>query len=394
VDDSPQFCRAYLPADYTPARRWPLVVNLHGYNPPNPPYVRWWSVDQRHVAAADQYGFIEIDPHGRGNTSYLGIGDIDVLRCIETAKGQFAVDENRVYLTGYSMGGGGTWHVGTRHPELFGGIAPIYGGWDYHVRRSEEELAALTPRQRFIEERRSSFAQADALLTTPLFVNHGDADVLVDVSHSRYAVRMLQRWGYDVQYWEHPGLGHGALGCEDALFRWFLDHPRDRHAARVRVRSGWLKSAAAHWVRVQQQADPYAFILADAEMVGPNTVRLDTENALEVTLSPGGPLVAEVMDWRGFLGQEEDQEVLRRLRRHGRTGRPLGSPEFVTDVERRLARILAPHRPGPRPHGQESVCHRNSDNIGSAFEPNCNPLVAGFIRICILPGRKEVYKKR
>jgi putative transposase len=83
-------------------------------------------------------------------------------------------------------------------------------------------------------------------------------------------------------------------------------------------------------------------------------------------LASGGPLVAEVKDWRRFLGQEEDEEDLRRLRRHGRTGWPLGSHEFVTDMERLLARILALRKPGPRAPGEQrlGVCHRNPTQGG------------------------------
>ena len=66
----------------------------------------------------------------------------------------------------------------------------------------------------------------------------------------------------------------------------------------------------------------------------------------------GGPLVSEVSDWRGFLAGEEAGDVLHRIRRHAHTGRPLGGPDFVADIERRLGRILAPCKPGPRPHAQ------------------------------------------
>ena len=48
------------------------------------------------------------------------------------ARKLFSVDDNRVYLTGESMGGWGTWNVATRHPELFAAIAPVFGGVDYH----------------------------------------------------------------------------------------------------------------------------------------------------------------------------------------------------------------------------------------------------------------------
>jgi hypothetical protein len=119
IDHTPQFCRAYLPLQYTPNKKYPLVVMLHGYNGENPVYVKWWSIDQRHYSVVDKYPVIYIEPHGRGNTSYNGIGDRDILRCIELAKQTFNVDEERVYLKGESMGGGGTWNVGTRHPELF-----------------------------------------------------------------------------------------------------------------------------------------------------------------------------------------------------------------------------------------------------------------------------------
>jgi len=294
VDDSPQYARAYLPPDYdaeAAGKTWPMVVILHGYNPPNPEYVRWWGVTNRHNRIAERHHVIVLEPHGRGNTSYNGIGDADVLRAIGLAKETFRVDEDRVYLTGYSMGGGGTWHVGSRHPELFAAIAPIYGGWDYHQRMEEDELARLTPRRKYEMESWSSFAQAESLLTTPVFVNHGDADALVDVGFSRYAVRMLQRWGYRVRYWEHPGGGHGRLGCEDELLRWLLRHRRNRSPRRVRIRSARLESAAAHWVSVTQREDPYAFIHADVRVVDRHAIRLETANALEVRLSPGPALV-------------------------------------------------------------------------------------------------------
>jgi predicted esterase len=291
TDGTPQFCRAYLPLEYDAKKKWPLVLRLHGYNPANPQYIHWWAVDNRHYDFPDKYPVIYLEPHGRGNTGYQGIGEQDVLRCIAMAKEHFNVDEDRIYLYGDSMGGGGTWYVGTRHPELFAAIAPVYGGWDYHVDRPEEELARLTDRKRFEFERNSSFAQAEALLTTPVFVLHGDVDKAVDVKHSRYAVQVLQRWGYDIRYREFPYFGHEGLEIMDAVFPWFLSHKRNAHPKTVRVRAANLESAAAHWLRVTQRDDPYAFIEAEAEALINNTIRLFSENALEVELSPTSPLI-------------------------------------------------------------------------------------------------------
>jgi len=294
VDDSPQFARAYLPDAYDGGERWPLVVRLHGYNAPNPEYAGWWGVRGRHNGLANQHGVIWLEPHGRGNTGYAGIGDLDVLTAVRVAKETFAVDDDRVYLTGTSMGGGGTWYVGTRHPEVFAAIAPVYGGWDYHVWMEREEFSNLTPLGRFANEASSSFAQAEALLTTPVFINHGDQDAVVEVEFSRYVARMLQRWGYDVRYWEHPGLGHkNAVGANSAITSWFLEHRRISHPRRVRVRSADLESAAAHWVRVEQREDPLAFVHVDAQVLDDRTIRLDTENVLQIALSPGASLVSQ-----------------------------------------------------------------------------------------------------
>jgi len=290
VDGSPQFARAFLPAEYDDQKPWPMIVNLHGYNPSNPPYIHWGG-NARHERSDVWRGAIVVYPHGRGNTGYSGIGEADVLRAIREAKAAFNVDEDHVALVGYSMGGGGTWHVGTRHPELFAAIAPVFGGWDYHVGSDEDKLAKLTPLQRYRRQASSSFAQAEALLTTPVFVNHGAADTLVEVDHSRYAVKLLQRWGYEVRYWEHPGKGHGRLGCEAELMRWFAAHPRRRDPDHVRIRAAALKSAKAHWVRVEQRADPNAFMHVEARVVDRTTIRLDTANVLQVRLTPPASLV-------------------------------------------------------------------------------------------------------
>ncbi len=66
-------------------------------------------------------------------------------------------------------------------------------------------------------------------------------------------------------------------------------------------------------------------------------------------VKPGGPLAAEVNDWRRFLAAEEDAEDVERLRRRLRTGRPLGDSRFVRRLERRLGRRLLPGAPGRPP---------------------------------------------
>ena len=307
IDGSPQFCRAYLPGGYDRKKKWPLVIHIHGYNPANPDYVRWWSVDQRHNVADVEYGagegVIYMEPHGRGNNNYLGLGDQDVVRAIRLAKERFSVDEERVYLVGDSMGGWGTWNVATRHPDLFAAIAPIYGGSDYHSQYSEEALAKLTPLDRFLAEKHeSSWAMAEGLLHLPILVHHGDVDRSVNVDFSRYGVRLLERWGYNVRYVELPGYGHEELSVMTNVIDWFLQHRRVANPPRVRLRSAELENASAYWVRVEQAASPKEFMVVDAEITGPNTIRVDSQNVLALSLAPVIDASRPVrMVWNGEL---------------------------------------------------------------------------------------------
>jgi pimeloyl-ACP methyl ester carboxylesterase len=295
VDGSAQFCRAYLPAGYDPSKEWPMVIYLHGYHAPNPEYFRWWQVDKRHPDIAAEFtngeGVIYLEPHGRGNANYLRIGERDVLKTIELATKTFSVDKDRIYLTGESMGGWGTWNIASRHPEVFAAIAPICGGVDYHSQLSQSELVKLSPLDRFIQERSSSIAMAESLLDLPIWVWHGAMDAVVPVDWSRYLVRTLQRWGYNVRYSEVPGRGHESLNQLEDVIEWFLRNRRKPAPNQVRIRSAELRNASAYWVRVEQQENPLDFMLVDAEVVGINRIRLDSSNVLQMTLSPPRELI-------------------------------------------------------------------------------------------------------
>jgi len=286
VDDSPQFCRVYLPPNYQPYRKYPLVISLHGRVDEFPSYIHWWGVDQRHDGIADGYQAIVAYPHARGNSWFRGMGDKDVMHCLELLKQRFPIDENRVYLMGYSMGGAGTWYVGTRHPEQFAAIAPFFGGYDFRFQLTDAALNALTVKEQYRRERLSYIAQAESLRTTPVLASHGDADTTVPIDYSRYTLRMMQRWGYDVRYWEKPGKGHEDLGNNTEVLDWLFAHKRVANPTHVSLRSADLRYAQAHWVRIEQRKDPYAFMQAEAEVIAPNYIRLNTDNVLQITLAP------------------------------------------------------------------------------------------------------------
>ena len=105
MDDSPQFAYVFLPLNYDPGKTYPMVVYLHGHNSRNPPYAAS-DAGVRHKGMAERYDLIRLEPHGRGNSSYRGIGEADVMRAVALARKTFNVDDERIYLLGASMGGG------------------------------------------------------------------------------------------------------------------------------------------------------------------------------------------------------------------------------------------------------------------------------------------------
>lgn len=155
----------YLPEGYEQQRqtKWPLVVFLHGIGERGTDVaaVKRQGLP-RLLAAGKQFPFLVVSPQCPPDQWW----DITALdEFVERVTKKYRVDPDRVYLTGLSMGGFGTWALAMRHPQRFAAIAPICGGgearhayvlrdvpvWAFHgakdevvpLRQSEEMIAAL-----------------------------------------------------------------------------------------------------------------------------------------------------------------------------------------------------------------------------------------------------------
>lgn len=107
-----------------------------------------------------------------------------VLDLIEALGNEHRIDKDRIYLTGVSMGGYGTWDLISRRPELFAAAIPISGGGDP--------------------------AQAEKLAKLPIWIFHGDADPLVSIDRPRDMIAALKKAGGTPRYTEYKGVGHDA----------------------------------------------------------------------------------------------------------------------------------------------------------------------------------------
>jgi predicted peptidase len=194
----------YLPDDYgqDSQRRWPLILFLHG-------------AGQRgdDVEKVAQLGLPDLLntrlklpalvvspqlPSGAYWNDY--VNDLEAL--LDQMMAKYAIDPKRVYVTGFSMGGYGTWALGLNSPDRFAALAPVAGGWD------------------------ASAANLCALKAVPVWVLHGANDEMVVPSASEEMVKALQACGGNVRFTLLPKTTHAAAATvaylQPGFFDWLL----------------------------------------------------------------------------------------------------------------------------------------------------------------------------
>ena len=191
----------YLPEGYDASsdKKWPLILFLHGAGESGDDLSRVKKHGPAKVVANKELPFIIVSPQspGRGwNPDTLDALLADVIAANK-------VDSDRVYLTGLSMGGYGTWALAAAHPERFAAIAPICGGGD--------------PRS------------ANRLKDLPIWVFHGAKDPTVPIAQSETMVKALKEAGADPKFTVYPEAGHDSWTVtydNPEFYEWLLKHKR------------------------------------------------------------------------------------------------------------------------------------------------------------------------
>jgi predicted peptidase len=127
-----------------------------------------------------------------------------VLALLDHLQTEFKIDHARIYVTGQSMGGFGTWAIITQAPERFAAAVPICGGGDPH--------------------------QAAAAKSLPIWAFHGSGDTVVPVEETRRMINALVEFGGHPSYWEYKGATHADTAerayCEPKLIEWMFAQRR------------------------------------------------------------------------------------------------------------------------------------------------------------------------
>jgi len=126
-----------------------------------------------------------------------------LMTLIDEVEEKYPVDSDRIYLTGLSMGGYGTWDLASKHAERFAAIAPICGGGDVNL--------------------------ACNLKNMPTWAFHGAKDMVVTLDKSQDMVDAINECGGDAKLTIYPDAGHDSWTesyDNPRLYDWFLEHSK------------------------------------------------------------------------------------------------------------------------------------------------------------------------
>ena len=190
----------YLPKDYEPAKEYPLVLFLHGAGERvQDPHQAMFHGYMKYVREqGKEYPFIFIAPQCIGN-AYWGSYTESLSAFLDYVLETYAVDRRRVYLTGLSMGGTGTWMFAMARPNTFAAIMPVCGSGIYW--------------------------NVANLLKTPIYMVHGDCDTCVPISDSVEMLTSINSRGGNAKLKICYGVGHDAWNyayTDDSLLEWML----------------------------------------------------------------------------------------------------------------------------------------------------------------------------
>lgn len=274
VDGSEQPYALYLPKPLDRARKYPLVIGLHEEDSNH-------AVQLRHLfGLPTRYGetglqilttfppmrevdYIVACPFARGTMGYQGIAERDVYDVMSEVKGRYPVDEDRVYLTGSSMGGGGALWLALTRPDVWAAVAPV--------------CAATIPGTEELAANARNF---------PVRLFHGELDPAVPAESSRQWQRRLLDAGVAADYTEFPGVRHNAWDVayrNGAIFEWLGKFKRDRNPDHVHLATRWAQYNAAYWARIDGFA-PGALATIDAVRSGAE-IRVQTKDVDGFTLT-------------------------------------------------------------------------------------------------------------
>ena len=221
--------QVYVPLSYTPERQWPIIVYLHGNEHQGTDGMRQTNAPISDAIREHREWFpaIVVFPQAQPDTRWSDSSMQDlVLAELDRTISDFHGDTRRIYLTGFSMGGSGSYRIAFHHPNRFAALLIVAGRVQPGPRYTPQEVQSDRQANAFVAAPDPFTALATIIKVTPVWIFHGDADETIDVEQSRRMAAALKKQGAEVKYFEYPGIDHVNAAVRayftPAVYEWLL----------------------------------------------------------------------------------------------------------------------------------------------------------------------------
>ena len=201
------------PAKIKPETKYPLVVSLHGSGGRGSEKWQGNCAANRALGKPEnrqKYPCYIIAPTVNRNQRWDGAPLAALMELIKSSLKEHAIDPTRIYVTGQSMGGAGTYSAILAEPNLFAAAVPVCG-------RGQPDLAKK-------------------IVHLPIWIFHGELDRVVPTQHSRDMVAALKKAGGKPTYTEYAGVRHNSWTpayADKKLWEWLFAQKRQAIAAKL-----------------------------------------------------------------------------------------------------------------------------------------------------------------
>ncbi|MEQ9411369.1 MAG: prolyl oligopeptidase family serine peptidase [Fuerstiella sp.] len=287
IDGSVQPYVLTLPEDVNPSagKRWPLYVRLHGrandmnevnfiarhHDKPLPKGQTW----------------IQLDVYGRGNNAYRWAGETDVFEALADVRRRFRIDDNRITLHGFSMGGAGAWHLGLHHPALWSSVGPGAGFVDFYRYQNQSEKRPEWQHQTLGIYDAIDYALNAANVPVCTYGGENDAQLVASTS----VFEAAQQLGVEIKLLIGPGMGHKFH--PDSFKEFMAFHEQKSAAGRhrglerrnIRFTTRTLKYNRCDWLTIEEVGHVYQPSTVEANLRQDGNADITTENVAVLSVA-------------------------------------------------------------------------------------------------------------
>ncbi len=291
IDGSVQYY-AVAPQTGTPTAESALFLSVHGAGVE--------AIGQARAYKQKDWGTLVAPTNRRPRGfNWEDWGRLDALEVLDLAQKRFNPNPQKIYLTGHSMGGHGSWYLGATYPGKWAGVAPCagyptlmgYGSADGKIPTNSENKAE----QMLLRASNQSnvIALANNYKASGVYILHGDADRVVSVEYAREMRKVLSNFHNDFSYYEYPNGSHWYSNESvdwQPLFDFFKWHKIPKHEDLDTINFTTASPAISstyHWAGIEQQEYPLSYSNIQVKRnKDKKQIEIKTDNVRMVKLLP------------------------------------------------------------------------------------------------------------